>query len=168
MVVGPLLYSPHPARAKASRKCPKRILAARPLLQRLARDVPATLGFKPALLVWGLKDFAFKPRHLLPQMQATFPGNVTVELPHAKHYIQEDAPSVARAASAWPASGVAARASMTLVTSSIRTKRPQRCHSITWSASAARRWAPPGPHARSSRHPADGSFPGSIRKRNHA
>ncbi len=48
-----LLCAAHTRRAKASRKCPKRTLAARPLLQRLARDVPATLGFKPALLVWG-------------------------------------------------------------------------------------------------------------------
>jgi haloalkane dehalogenase len=82
---------PSPARARASRKCPKQILAARPLLQRLARDVPATLGSKPALLVRGMEDFAFKPRYLLLRMQATFPGNVTVELPHARHYIQEAA-----------------------------------------------------------------------------
>ena len=40
----------------------------------------------------GDKDFAFKPKPLLPRMQATFLDNLTVELPHAKHYIQEDAP----------------------------------------------------------------------------
>ena len=33
---------------------PKQILAARPLLARLAREVPAKLGAKPALLVWGM------------------------------------------------------------------------------------------------------------------
>jgi haloalkane dehalogenase len=38
------------------------------------------------------KDPAFRPAHLLPRMQAAFPGNVTVVLPHARHYIQEDAP----------------------------------------------------------------------------
>ena len=64
----------------------------------MARDVPATLGAKPTLLVWGMKDFAFKPACLLPRMQATFPDHVTVELPHARHYIQEDAPEeIARA-----------------------------------------------------------------------
>jgi haloalkane dehalogenase len=71
---------------------PKQILAARPLLERLARDVPAQLGAKPALLVWGMKDVAFRPKAFLPKMRATFPDHVLVELPSAKHYIQEDAP----------------------------------------------------------------------------
>lgn len=77
---------------KGVAEMPRQILAARPLLQRLARDVPATLGAKPTLLVWGMKDFAFRPAHLLPRMQAIFERNVTVELPQARHYIQEDAP----------------------------------------------------------------------------
>ena len=46
---------------------PKQIRAARPLLERLNREVPATLGAKPALLLWGMKDFAFRPK-LLPQL----------------------------------------------------------------------------------------------------
>jgi haloalkane dehalogenase len=83
---------PSPTARKGVAEMPKQILAARPLLERLARDVPARLGDKPALLVWGMEDFAFRHKTLLPRMQATFPANVTVELPHAKHYIQEDAP----------------------------------------------------------------------------
>jgi haloalkane dehalogenase len=83
---------PAPAARKGVAEMPKQILAASPLLERLARDVPASLAARPALLVWGLKDFAFKPARFLPRMQATFPRNVTVELPHARHYIQEDAP----------------------------------------------------------------------------
>jgi haloalkane dehalogenase len=71
---------------------PRQLLAARPLLQRLASQVPVTLGAKPALLVWGRNDLAFRPAHLLPRMQAAFASNVTVVLPHARHYIQEDAP----------------------------------------------------------------------------
>lgn len=71
---------------------PKQIRAARPLLQRLARDVPETLGAKPALLVWGMKDFAFNPAATLPRMRATFADHVVVELPDANHFIQEDAP----------------------------------------------------------------------------
>lgn len=71
---------------------PQQILAARPLLERLARDVPATLGEKPALLVWGMKDFAFKGQHMIPRMRSTFPDHVLVELPNANHFIQEDAP----------------------------------------------------------------------------
>jgi haloalkane dehalogenase len=44
-----------PARSGVAR-VPKELLAARPLLERLAREVPRTLGSKPALLVWGMKD----------------------------------------------------------------------------------------------------------------
>jgi haloalkane dehalogenase len=83
---------PSPAARKGVAEMPRQLLAARPLLERLASDVPATLGAKPALLVWGMKDLAFRPGHLLPRMQRAFPGNVTVKLPHARHYIQEDAP----------------------------------------------------------------------------
>jgi pimeloyl-ACP methyl ester carboxylesterase len=63
-----------------------------PLLERLSRDVSAKLGSKPALLVWGMKDVAFRPGPNIPRMRATFPDHVLVELPDAKHYIQEDAP----------------------------------------------------------------------------
>jgi len=72
---------------------PKQILAARPLLERLAREVPAKLGAKPALFVWGMKDFAFRPGPSIPRMRATFPDHVLVELTTAKHFIQEDAPA---------------------------------------------------------------------------
>ena len=71
---------------------PREILAARPLLERLAREVPAKLGAKPALLVWGMKDFAFRPGPTIPRMRAAVPDHVLVELPNAKHFIQEDAP----------------------------------------------------------------------------
>ncbi len=83
---------------KGVAEMPKQILAARPLLERLAREVPEKLGAKPALLVWGMKDFAFKPGLLLPRMRATFPDHVLVELPTAKHFIQEDAPDQIAAA----------------------------------------------------------------------
>jgi haloalkane dehalogenase len=73
-------------------RMPKEILAARPLLERTARDVPAKLGSKPTLLVWGMKDFAFKPGPNIPRMRAAFDDHELVELPGAKHYIQEDAP----------------------------------------------------------------------------
>ncbi|MCH9668178.1 MAG: haloalkane dehalogenase [Actinomycetia bacterium] len=89
---------PSPEARKGVAEFPKQILAARPLLQRLARDVPATLGTKPALLVWGMKDFAFKAAPTVPRMQATFADNVLVELPDANHFIQEDAPEQIAAA----------------------------------------------------------------------
>ncbi|WP_373138441.1 haloalkane dehalogenase [Mycobacterium marinum] len=77
---------------------PKQILAARPLLARLAGEVPAQLGTKPALLVWGMKDFAFRPEPMLARMRAVFADHVLVELPEAKHFIQEDAPDEIAAA----------------------------------------------------------------------
>lgn len=83
---------PSPSARGGVAELPRQLLAARPLLRRLASDVPATLGAKPALLLWGKKDLAFRSGHLLPRMQAAFASNVTVVLPHARHYIQEDAP----------------------------------------------------------------------------
>ena len=83
---------PDPDARKGIAQMPKELLAARPLLERLAREVPAKLGAKPALLIWGMKDFAFRPGPALPRMRATFPDHVVVELPTAKHFIQEDAP----------------------------------------------------------------------------
>ena len=73
-------------------RMPKEILAARPLLERLAHDVPAKLGSKPALLVWGMKDLAFRPGPNLPRMRSAFRDHVVVELSNAGHFIQEDAP----------------------------------------------------------------------------
>ncbi|MDV3133157.1 haloalkane dehalogenase [Mycobacterium sp. 29Ha] len=73
-------------------RMPKEILAARPLLERLSRDVPTKLGSKPALFVWGMKDFAFRPGPNLPRMREAFPDHVVVELAEANHFMQEDAP----------------------------------------------------------------------------
>jgi haloalkane dehalogenase len=70
---------------------PRQIIDARPLLERLEREVPATLGAKPALIVWGMRDVAFRP-NLIGRMQRAFADVVVVRLPNAKHYIQEDAP----------------------------------------------------------------------------
>ncbi len=83
---------PKPEARRGVAEMPKQILAARPLLERLSREVPARLGDKPTLLVWGMQDMGFRPRAILPRMRATFRDHVLVELLKAKHYIQEDAP----------------------------------------------------------------------------
>jgi haloalkane dehalogenase len=83
---------PTPEARAGIARMPKEILAARPLLERLAREVPEKLGAKPALLVWGMKDPAFRPGPNLPRMRSAFTDHVLVELPDAKHFIQEDAP----------------------------------------------------------------------------
>ena len=89
---------PNPAARIGIAEMPRELLAAGPLLARLSREVPAELGAKPALFVWGMKDFAFKPGPSLPRMRAAFPDHVLVELPEAKHFIQEDAPDQIAAA----------------------------------------------------------------------
>ncbi|MFF2776129.1 haloalkane dehalogenase [Streptomyces sp. NPDC058052] len=71
---------------------PREIRAARPLLEELARDVPALLGAKPALAVWGMRDMVFRPGACLPRIRAAFSRLEVVELPRAKHFVQEDAP----------------------------------------------------------------------------
>ncbi|MFW6091604.1 MAG: alpha/beta fold hydrolase, partial [Actinomycetota bacterium] len=52
---------PSPEARRGVAEMPKQIRTARPLLDKLARDVPERLGAKPALLVWGMKDPAFRP-----------------------------------------------------------------------------------------------------------
>ena len=72
---------------------PKEIRAARPQLGELARDVPALLGDKPTLAVWGMRDMVFRPKACIPRIRATFTDLDVVELPHARHFIQEHAPT---------------------------------------------------------------------------
>lgn len=71
---------------------PREIRAARPWLDQLARRVTERMTGTPLLLVWGMKDFGFKPKNYIPRWQETFADHRLVELPSAKHYIQEDAP----------------------------------------------------------------------------
>ncbi|NEW40828.1 haloalkane dehalogenase [Nocardia cyriacigeorgica] len=77
---------------------PEQIRAARPLLDQLARDVPAELADKPALLVWGMRDMVFRPNACIPRMRAAFTDVEVVELPRAGHFIQEHEPEVIAAA----------------------------------------------------------------------
>ncbi|MGW0356433.1 haloalkane dehalogenase [Nocardia nova] len=71
---------------------PGEIRAAAPLLAQLSRDVPALLGNKPALAVWGMRDMVFRPKACLPRLRAAFGDLEIVELPDARHFIQEQAP----------------------------------------------------------------------------
>jgi haloalkane dehalogenase len=77
---------------------PRQLTVAGPWLADLAQAVPEALGNKPLLLVWGMKDFAFRPGAFISRWQEMFPDNVLVELPAAKHFIQEDAPEEIAAA----------------------------------------------------------------------
>ena len=84
---------PSPEARLGVARMPREIREAEPLLERLSRDVPAKLGSKPALIVWGMKDFGFRPGAAIPRMREALPDHEVRELPEANHYIQEDAPT---------------------------------------------------------------------------
>ena len=69
---------------------PRQLRAAGPWLKELADAVPATLGKKPLLLVWGMKDWCFHTSYL-QEFQQRFPNAETFEIPDAGHYLFEDA-----------------------------------------------------------------------------
>jgi haloalkane dehalogenase len=77
---------------------PRQIRAARPLLKQLEQDVPALLGGKPTLAVWGMRDMVFRPDACLPRIRSAFSDLDVIEFPQAKHFIQEDAPNQITAA----------------------------------------------------------------------
>jgi len=68
---------------------PREILASRPFLAQVERGLPA-LGDRPALIVWGDKDVAFREPELR-RWEQVFPNHRTVRLEGAAHYIQEEA-----------------------------------------------------------------------------
>jgi haloalkane dehalogenase len=83
---------PTPEARRGVAQMPKQIIDAKPLLERLSHEVPAKLGSKPALIVWGMRDRGFRTS-MIPRVRQAFTDVVIVELKHAKHYIQEDAPA---------------------------------------------------------------------------
>ncbi len=90
---------PTPEARRGVAEFPRQIRAARPWLAEIAHSVETALARKPLLLTWGMRDFAFGPR-FIPRWRDTFPDHCLVELPKAKHFIQEDAPDeIARAIS---------------------------------------------------------------------
>jgi haloalkane dehalogenase len=84
---------PSPAARVGVAEFPRQILSAGPWLADLERNVKETLASKAVLLVWGMRDFAFPPRSHLPRLRRIFRDVELVELPRAKHFIQEDAPA---------------------------------------------------------------------------
>jgi haloalkane dehalogenase len=86
------LVQPTPEARRGVALMPRQIIDARPLMDRLERDVPTRLGGKPALITWGLSDLGFRPG-MIRRMRDAFSDVVVVELKGARHYIQEDAPA---------------------------------------------------------------------------
>jgi haloalkane dehalogenase len=79
---------------------PREILASRPFLAEVERGLPA-LADRPALIVWGDKDVAFR-EPAMRRWEGLFPNHHTVRLEGAAHYIQEEAADeIADAIRAW-------------------------------------------------------------------
>jgi haloalkane dehalogenase len=68
---------------------PRAILASKPFLAEVESKLVG-LGDRPALIVWGTKDFAFHAAERR-RWEQLFPEHQTVLLDGAGHYIQEDA-----------------------------------------------------------------------------
>lgn len=83
---------PTPEMRRGVAEFPRQLRIARPWLEDLAEDVRVQLSAKRALLVWGMKDFAFPGRVFIPRWQRIFPDNEVVKIPRAGHFLQEDAP----------------------------------------------------------------------------
>jgi haloalkane dehalogenase len=80
---------PTPASRTPLHVFPRQILASRPFLAEIERDLPK-LSDRPALILWPTKDIAFREPER-KRWEEIFPNHRTVILQGAGHYIQEDA-----------------------------------------------------------------------------
>jgi haloalkane dehalogenase len=85
-----------PADRKGCWVFPKEIVASTPWLAELWSRI-AVLKGKPKLLVWGMKDIAFRAKEL-EQWERTFPEARSVRLSEVGHFVQEEAPTELAAA----------------------------------------------------------------------
>jgi len=69
---------------------PKQIIESTLWLGQLWRNI-STLNGKPKLIVWGMKDIAFREKEL-KQWERTFSEAWTVRLSSVGHFVQEEAP----------------------------------------------------------------------------
>ncbi|MFN8474657.1 MAG: alpha/beta fold hydrolase [Anaerolineae bacterium] len=69
---------------------PKQIIGSTPWLGRLWERMPVLQG-KPKLIVWGMKDIAFREKEL-KRWASTFPEARVVRLSSVGHFVQEEAP----------------------------------------------------------------------------
>lgn len=68
---------------------PRQLVAASGYLADLEAALPV-IGDRPALIVWGQRDFAFREA-ARQRFEKLFPDHRTVLLPSASHFLQEDA-----------------------------------------------------------------------------
>ncbi len=77
-----------PARRRPSVVAPRQLIAASDYLREVEASLPR-LADRPALIVWGLKDFAFGKADA-ERFAGLFPKNKTIFYNDASHFLQED------------------------------------------------------------------------------
>jgi haloalkane dehalogenase len=77
-----------PSRRLPAVIAPRQLVAASPYLAEIETNLP-TLADRPALIVWGTKDFAFREANR-KRFEAAFPNHQTVLFNDASHFLQED------------------------------------------------------------------------------
>jgi len=77
-----------PARRAPAAIGPKQLIAATDYLNEVEANLPKIAG-RPALIVWGTKDFAFRDAER-KRFEATFPNHRTILFDNASHFLQED------------------------------------------------------------------------------
>ena len=77
-----------PARRAPAAIGPKQLIAAADYLTEVEANLPK-IADRPALIVWGTKDFAFREGER-KRFEATFPNHRTILFENASHFLQED------------------------------------------------------------------------------
>ena len=77
-----------PARRAPAATGPKQLIAAADYLTEVEANLPK-IADRPALIVWGTKDFAFGAGER-KRFEATFPNHRTILFENASHFLQED------------------------------------------------------------------------------
>jgi haloalkane dehalogenase len=70
---------------------PRQIIASTPWLENLWNKI-TVLKDKPTLIVWGMKDVAFREKEL-KQWQKALPNSITLRLNTVGHFVPEEAPN---------------------------------------------------------------------------
>ena len=77
-----------PARRAPAAIGPKQLIAAADYLTEVEANLPK-IADRPALIVWGTKDFAFRDGER-KRFEAIFPNHRTILFDNASHFLQED------------------------------------------------------------------------------
>ena len=77
-----------PARRAPAAIGPKQLIAAADYQTEVEANLPK-IADRPALIVWGTKDFAFGAGER-KRFEATFPNHRTILYDNASHFLQED------------------------------------------------------------------------------